>query len=129
MTGFWIYILVMVLVIPLSMIGFGAYLKKSGPAKINPVFGYRTSRSMKNQETWAFAQRYCGSLWKSRGMILAPISAGSMLLFLNKSEDAIGMAGMGIVFVQIGVMIWAIGRTEAELKKHFDPEGRRRAPR
>ena len=37
MTGFWIYMLVMVLLIPFSMIGFGIYLNNGGPKEISHV--------------------------------------------------------------------------------------------
>lgn len=30
------------------------------PKKINGIYGYRTSKSMKNQTNWNFAQRYAG---------------------------------------------------------------------
>ena len=53
MTGFWVYMLFMCLLTPAMMIGFGKYFMKGGPKQINGVFGYRTPRSMKNQETWS----------------------------------------------------------------------------
>jgi len=34
--------------------------QKNPPTEINPGYGYRTSRSMKNQMTWDFAQKYMG---------------------------------------------------------------------
>ena len=49
--GFWIYMLVMDLLIPLTMIIWGNYFMKKAPAQINSVFGYRTPMSMKNQDT------------------------------------------------------------------------------
>lgn len=126
MTGFWIYMLVMVLLIPFSMIGFRIYLNNGGPKEISHVIGYRTNRSMKNQETWDFAQRTCGRYWRSYGRILLPVSALCMVLFLGKSEDAIGTAGMVIIYLQLAVMICTIFLTESALKKNFDEEGRRR---
>lgn len=124
MTGFWIYMLVMALLIPFSMIGFGIYLNNGGPKEISHVIGYRTNRSMKNQETWDFAQRTCGRYWRSYGRILLPVSALCMVLFLGKSEDAIGTAGMVIIYLQLAVMICTIFLTESALKKNFDEEGR-----
>lgn len=50
--GFWIFMLMMNLLIPLSMIGFGWMFLKSPPKEINAVFGYRTRRSMLNPDTW-----------------------------------------------------------------------------
>ena len=60
--GFWIFMLIMVLLIPLMMIGFGRLFLKKAPGTINAAFGYRTSMSMKNKDTWEFAHRYCGRL-------------------------------------------------------------------
>ena len=54
--GFWIFMLACDLLIPVTMIGFGAYFQKGGPKEINGAFGYRTKRSMKNKEIWEFVQ-------------------------------------------------------------------------
>ena len=48
--GFWIFMFLMTLWIPLTMIGFGRYFQKKAPKEINAAFGYRTKRSMKNRE-------------------------------------------------------------------------------
>lgn len=61
--GFWIFMVVMDLLIPLTMIGFGRYFLKSAPKEINVIFGYRTTMSMKNRDIWEFAHRYCGILF------------------------------------------------------------------
>ena len=61
--GFWIFMLIMDLLIPFTMIGFGKMFLKKAPDQINYVFGYRTSMSMKNQDTWVFAHYYCGKIW------------------------------------------------------------------
>ena len=59
--GFWIFMLIMDLLLPFTMIGFGRYFMKKAPKEINSVFGYRTSMSMKNKDTWEFAHKYCGN--------------------------------------------------------------------
>ena len=61
--GFWIFMLIMDLLLPFTMIGFGRYFMKKAPKEINSVFGYRTSMSMKNKDTWEFAHKYCGNTW------------------------------------------------------------------
>ena len=33
------------------------------------IFGYRTSMSMKNKDTWEFAHKYCGKVWYVCGMV------------------------------------------------------------
>ena len=52
------------LVIPIIMIGFGFLFGKRPPKEINYLCGYRTRMSMKNIDTWVFAHRYCGRLWR-----------------------------------------------------------------
>jgi len=41
--------------IPVIMIGVGYMMYKHPPKSINAIYGYRTARSMKNDETWKFA--------------------------------------------------------------------------
>ena len=72
--GFWIFMLIMVLLIPLTMIFFGWLLFRKTPKEINYVYGYRTKRSMMNEETWRFANQYFGKAWCFCGLILAPLS-------------------------------------------------------
>ena len=50
--GFWIFMCVTVLLIPFLMISFGGLFSRSAPKEINSAFGYRTSMSMKNADTW-----------------------------------------------------------------------------
>ena len=108
------------------MIGFGKFFIKGGPKQINDAFGYRTTRSMKNQETWKFAHQYSGKIWIYSGLALLPISITTMLFVYGKSVDMIGITGLIIVIAQIVVMICAIPFTEAALKRNFDDLGRRR---
>lgn len=48
--GFWIFMLIMDLLIPFTMIGYGRSFSKKAPKEINAVYGYRTSMSMKNSD-------------------------------------------------------------------------------
>ena len=66
---FWIFMFLMSLLIPLSMILIGRLFSRSAPKQINSVFGYRTAMSMKNKDTWEFAQ-YCGKTWSAVGRTL-----------------------------------------------------------
>ena len=58
--GFWLFMLLFVLLIPLTMIYFGRRFFREPPASINAAFGYRSTMSMKNQETWKLARTVCG---------------------------------------------------------------------
>jgi len=125
MTGFWIFMLIMCLLTPTLMIGFGKFFINGGPKQMNGAFGYRTTRSMKNQETWEFAHQYSGKIWLHSGLALLPISIVTMLFVYGKSSGTIGTAGLILVMAQIIVMICAVPLTEAALKQNFDDsEGR-----
>ena len=71
---FWCMMLLFTLMTPAVMIGFGRSFFKKPPRDINATFGYRTTMSMKNQETWKLAHRVCGRYWFICGLILLPLS-------------------------------------------------------
>ena len=61
--------------LPLFIVGFvftvaAFILLKFPPKKINSIYGYRTSRSMKNQENWDLAQRFSSQLMLKQGLIM-----------------------------------------------------------
>jgi uncharacterized membrane protein len=61
--------------LPLFIVGFvfslAAFITlKFPPKKINSIYGYRTSRSMKNQENWDLAQRFSSQLMLKQGLII-----------------------------------------------------------
>ena len=111
---------------PLTMIGFGKYFSNQAPKEINSAFGYRTKRSMKNQETWQFAHKYFGKVWYVCGLVLLPISVIVMLFLIGQSEDFIGNFGGAICVVQLIPLIGSVFLTENALKKDFDENGNKR---
>lgn len=124
--GFWLFMMVMCLLIPISMIGFGKYFSKNAPNKINMFFGYRTSMSMKSRETWEFAHRYFGKLWLKTGWIVLAFSVIPMLFVIGKDESTIETFGVIICCAQIIFLIVPIFPTEIALRKNFDKQGRRK---
>lgn len=118
--GFWIFMLIMDLLIPFTMIGFGKMFLKKAPDQINYVFGYRTSMSMKNQDTWVFAHHYCGKIWYICGLILLVVSLIVLLLVIGKSNDAIGNVGGILCVFQMIPLVGSIIPTEIVLRKNFD---------
>ena len=124
--GFWIFMLIMVLLIPLTMIFFGWLLFRKTPKEINYVYGYRTKRSMMNEETWRFANQYFGKAWYLCGLISAPLSVIAIAIVFGKGPGTVGMVGGIITMLQMLPLIGAIVPTESELKKNFDENGKRR---
>ena len=126
MIGFWIFMLIMNLLIPCTMIGFGVcFIKSGGSNEINGVFGYRTSMSMKNKETWEFAHNYCGKLWRFLGGIMLPLSIAAMLFVLGKETQTVGMFGGMLSLIQCVFLLLPIIPTEKALRKNFDKNGNR----
>ncbi|EFI42014.1 MULTISPECIES: SdpI family protein [Peptoniphilus] len=123
---FWIFMLIMNLLIPFSLIIIGYKYKKNPPMKINKFHGYRTSMSMKNNETWIFAQKYHGKLCSSLGIIMLPISIISMLFIIKKDINTVGKIGGIICLLQLIVLILSIIPTEKALKKSFDSNGNKK---
>ena len=113
--GFWCFMLAMDLIIPLSMIFLGKYFSKRAPKEINMLFGYRTTRSTKNQDTWQFAHHFFGRLWYKMGLLLLVLSVAAMLPGLGKDADAVGTLGGIVCAVQLPAMLWAIIPTERAL--------------
>ena len=124
--GFWIFMLIMVLLIPITMIAFGRLFLNSAPHNINSTFVYRTKRSMMNEDTWKFAHSYIGKLWFICGLILLLPSVVVMFFVFGKEADTVGTIGAILVLIQMFPMIGTIIPTEKALKKNFDDYGRHR---
>jgi uncharacterized membrane protein len=107
------------LLIPIIMILVGLLLKFKPPRKINGIYGYRTTRSMKSQKTWDYAQRRIGALWLYIGVILYSIIIIS-LLFSPVSKEHLSFihGGIGVIALIIGIPF-----VEKELKEKFDENG------
>lgn len=117
-----------VILIPLTMIGFGLYFMKIGPKRINHIFGYRTSRSMKNQDTWQFAHKHCGRIWFLWGLILLAFSL-AVVIYSRAAKSPLFESDDTIFIIQLIVLILSILPTEIALRKNFDKYGNRKYPR
>lgn len=118
--GFWIFMTISDLLIPIIMIVFGARFRRKPPKSISTALGYRTTRSMKNRQTWAFAHRHFGAVWLVTGIILTLISAIYMLPLLGKPESQISIYGLILCGIQLIVLLGSLFPTELALKKRFD---------
>ena len=111
--------------IPLLMMLFGWLLEHKMPRK-NAIYGYRTSMSMKNNDTWVFANRYCGKLWIKCGLILLFISVILMLLVIKASSDTVDIMAKIICLIQLIPLVGTIYPVEKALKNNFDEKGNRK---
>ena len=124
----WIWWIMFVsnLLIPAVLIVAGRMMWKRCPQKINRVYGYRTSRSMKNMDTWQFAHNYCGKLWWKLGWFSLVPSIVVQIPFYNSSEEVVVRIGLIVCIVQTVILIASIFPTEVALKKTFNDDGTRR---
>lgn len=122
--AFGYIMLLVILIMPLMMVGFGLLLMKNPPKKINSYYGYRTRRSVRSQDTWDFAHYYFGKLWLVCGLVSIPISLVPICLVLGKSEQVISVAGLIVLGIQTLLLLVTILLTERALKKNFDEFGR-----
>ncbi|MDE7428858.1 MAG: SdpI family protein [Lachnospiraceae bacterium] len=121
--GFWLFMTICNLILPVLMIVLGKVFVKNPPRTINAIVGYRTSRSMKNQDTWNFAHLHCGKLWWKIGWSMLPLSIISMLPAIGKDDDFIGVLGAVVISVECIIMFISIFFTERALAKKFDRRG------
>ena len=118
--AFGYIMLLVILLMPLMMVGFGLLLMKNPPKRINSVYGYRTRRSVRSQDTWEFAHHYFGKLWLVCGLVSIPISLVPMCLVLGKSEQVISMTSLIVLGLQVILLLATIIATERALKNNFD---------
>ena len=112
--------------IPALMLLFGWLFLRRPPRRINSIYGYRTARSMRNQETWDFAHQVCGKIWFRAGAIMLPLSLLAMLPALDRDVEAVGIWCIPVVGVQLAVLVGSIFPVERALKRNLDQFGGRK---
>ena len=123
--GFWVYMLVIVLLVPLLMIFFGSRFEKGAPEDVNAFIAYRTRRSTVNGDTWQYGHKKFGHLCKLFGLIALPVSAAIMVITVKMSPDAANILATFVIGVQFVMFFVPVILTEKDLKNSFDEIGRR----
>ena len=111
------------LIVPLSMLLFGVLMLRRPPKEIGGLFGYRTRRSMKNQQTWDFAHHLCGKIWTIVGAVMLVVCTLVQILFLRIDPDRLTSLTEILSYAQIAVLLLSILPVERALKKRFDDNG------
>ena len=123
---FWWFVLMSDLLVPVIQIVAGWMLWKHCPRSINNVLGYRTKWSKKNQDTWTFANEYCGRMWWKVGLGLLVLTVAVHIPFYGADEDTIGNLCLIVTWVQLAVLIGSVFPTERALKRTFNEDGTRK---
>ncbi len=124
--AFWLFCGAMNLLIPAVMLFFGTRFQRRPPETVNHFYGYRTARSMRNQETWRFAHEACGKLWVRLGAVLLAAAALASVLTFRRGIEAVGIVSAVVVTLQTLVLVGSIVPVELALKRNFDDFGRKR---
>ena len=95
------------------------YYKKNPPKKINHIYGYRTRRSMANQEIWDAANAHSSKSFFKLSVLVLVI--GIAFCFFNFGQR------MAIqVIVLLFGLAYSIWETQSYLNTHFDKQGNRK---
>lgn len=123
---FWWFMFCCDILIPVTMIVCGWMMWKHCPKNINGLIGYRTSRSMRNMDTWKFAHEHCGKFWWIIGWISLMPSVIIHIPFYGTEDNTIGVVGGILVTIQVIILMATIYPTEQALKRNFTDDGIRR---
>ena len=91
------------------------------PKNINSFYGYRTTNSRRNLDTWKVANSYSAILMTIEGLILSVI--GLLTTFFNDNKAIETALGVGLMFSSFIILVVA---TEKHLNKLFDKDGNRK---
>lgn len=117
-----LYFATMIL-LPLIMISIGLLWRKTGPNKINGIYGYRTARSMSSKESWNFAHKYSGRIYLLLGILLLIPTLILGAYYWSADSDTAGILSVIVMTVHLIFFILVIPITESALKKNFDKNG------
>lgn len=110
------FLFFMSILVPLTMALIGARFRKNPPKRVNWFFGYRTSRSMKSQEAWDYANRRMGEVWWSAGLFVGGASAlVAALCWRNLKTVSLWLLGFQMLAMLLTIVI-----IERDLKRKFD---------
>ena len=112
----WEY-LIAICITPMLLVAFGYYWLLRPPKKINWFYGYRTRRSMANQQIWDFANKVGAEMLIRVGIVTLVISILCYFLL----PEATGIVISFFIFI-IGIglgMYWC----ETKINRYFDKNG------
>ena len=107
-----------IFMLPILMLLIGYLMFKYPPKKINPIIGYRTFKSMKNEKTWKKANQYCGRLWIKLGTIMLTITFLLFILMYLRNITLTENILLVFIFSQLGIMLLSIFIVENKIKDY-----------
>lgn len=113
--------------VPAALIASGLPLALGRfPKHPNETFGYRTARSMRNGETWAFAQKLRGRPAVRFGLAAFALSSAAVIFLRTTPAERFISRLVGLMLLESLLPPCTIPPVERTLKKAFDEHGRRK---
>lgn len=121
MIAFYIFMLIVTLLVPVTMLFFGYCWNKKPPPKINRSYGYRTKRSMSSKEAWDYAHKHCGGTWIKLGWFTFVLTVITMVIlpFVTLEAVTVSIVGAVVVILQLVPLVMPLITTERALKREF----------
>ncbi len=113
------------LIVPVIILFVGILFSKFQVKDINSLLGYRTPMSMKNEDTWEFANRYFPKVWIIMSIGMLALSLLCWLVLIKQSIAVAEKAATAITLIQTALIFLSIIPCEIALKKNFDKDGNR----
>lgn len=108
--------LILIIVGPVYFLA-GLLLFKFPPKKINSLYGYRTHRSMKNQDVWNYAQKKSAKEMMKVGLTMGLFSTLDLIFVIPEAWGLTFGLGMLIIF-SAGLLL----KVERNLKMTFESQ-------
>jgi len=105
------------LIISLVFLAGGWIMAKYPPKKINPLYGYRTRRSMQSLDAWNYAQRL-----SSRKMILCGFAGIVVFVAAWMADFNEGVHAILMIATLFSMLSFVIYSVERNLKRKFPDE-------
>ena len=95
---------------------FSFIFSKYQPIKISTIYGYRTTRTMSNNDIWGFANKVSAKYMIKASLAIIIFQLLGMILNYTSEDFFL------VNYIFLGLSIW---KTEIEITKFFDKEGNR----
>ena len=105
------------IILAVTYLGIALIFRVKQPQNINYLYGYRTSFSMKNAETWREANIYSSNLMFKSAIVFIIFEIFSY--FLIGGKDSITASAICLTILSVAVIPF----TEIHLRKKFDKNG------
>ncbi len=119
-----VIIVVCSMLLPLTILGLGLMIWLTKPG-YGDAFGYRTTWSLKNKETWERAQGLFGRICTAVYAVLSFLTliSGLIPVIVRADKYVLGIVTGVVNFVDFIALFVVIGVTDSIVKREFNKDG------